>query len=428
LRCLANAILLRRGRSVDALFLTGSSPRRIRQRNEVAALQALCQSGPLTRADLARELRLNRSSSGHIIAALAADGLVREARDGASSIGGGSGKAGRPGIRLELVPDARCFIGVEIGVEHITVVEIDLAANLVLTRVEPFDGPSTSVERAVALAVGLALDVVPEASLARCEGFGVSTPAQMDSLGFVRIAPLLGWQDVHLTDLVRSALPLRAPVVAENDANAFAFGASYRRSGLRSGVTLCLVMESGVGGGVVIEGKLFRGAHGVAGEIGHLLVSDAFGPRRNLEQVIGLGTVMDRYREIASKPPVLANLLVDVRSGFAPAVAIAEQWGKSLAYGLVQACRVIDPDQIVLGGSLAALYAPIADRVMEDIRLIQEASFPLPSIIVDLDAGAGPAFGAACLLHQRYLSLESQRLIDAPTRDETAIERPAPCP
>lgn len=412
---------------MDAPFLTGSSPRRIRQRNEVAALQALYQSGPLTRADLARELRLNRSSSGHIIAALAAGGLVREVRRGSSN-DGGHAKAGRPGIRLELVPDARCFIGVEIGVEHITVVEIDLAANLVLTRVEPFDGPSTSVERAVALAVGLALDIVPKANLARCEGFGVSTPAQMDSLGFVRIAPLLGWRDVHLADLVRAALPLRAPVVAENDANAFAFGATYPRSGLHSGVTLCLVMESGVGGGVVIDGKLFRGAHGVAGEIGHLLVSDAFESRRNLEQTIGLGTVMDRYREVASKPPVLANLLADVESGFAPAVAIAKEWGKSLAYGLVQACRVIDADRIVLGGSLAALYAPIADGVMEDIRLIQEPSFPLPSIIVDLDAGAGPAFGAACLLHQRYLSLESQRLIDAPTADETVIERSAPCP
>lgn len=397
-------------RLVDAPFQTASSPRRIRQRNEVAALQALYRSGPSTRAELARELRLNRSSSGHIIAALTADGLVREVL-GAASAEGGYPRAGRPGIRLELVPEARSFIGVEIGVEHITVVEIDLAAHVVRSRVVPFDGPSASVEKAVARALRLAHQVVPRASFSRCEGFGVSAPAQMDSFGFVRTAPLLGWRDVHLADLVRKALPARIPVLAENDANAFAFGATYRHSALRAGVTLYLVIESGLGGGLVIDGKLFRGAHGVAGEIGHLLLSDGE-ESRNLEQVLGLGAVMDRYSAFA-KIPTAASLLADVEGGRPEAVAIAEDWARSLAYGLIQACRIVDADRIVLSGSLAALYPPVAGRVAETMQAMQEASFPNPSIIVDLDAGAGPAFGAACLLHQRDLSLESQRLIGA---------------
>ncbi|OWK21755.1 hypothetical protein AJ88_11475 [Mesorhizobium amorphae CCBAU 01583] len=95
----------------------------------------------------------------------------------------------------------------------------------------------------------------------------------MDKHGLVRLAPLLGWRNVHLAELVRDVLPLRVPVLAENDANAFAIGATYGRSEAHSGVTLFLVMESGVGGGIIIDGNLFRGANGLAGEIGHLIIA-----------------------------------------------------------------------------------------------------------------------------------------------------------
>jgi hypothetical protein len=127
--------------------LITSSPRGIRQRNEVAALRALHQFGRLSRADLARKLGLNRSSSGHIIAGLTIDGLVREVSE-ALSIRPNT-HAGRPGIMLELVPEAVFFIGVEIGVEHISTVEIDLATSITSTRTEPFEGASTDVGAAV---------------------------------------------------------------------------------------------------------------------------------------------------------------------------------------------------------------------------------------------------------------------------------------
>jgi predicted NBD/HSP70 family sugar kinase len=94
-------------------------------------------------------------------------------------------------------------------------------------------------------------------------------------------------------------------------------------------------------------------------------------------------------------------------------VGIANEWADTLAYGLVQACRVIDADRVVLGGSLAALYPLVKEQVMQTMLSLQNASFPLPDIAVTDLEGSGPAFGAACILHQRYLSLESQRLSDA---------------
>ncbi|MDX3924318.1 MAG: ROK family transcriptional regulator [Shinella sp.] len=390
------------------LALIASSPRRIRQSNEIAALQALHRSGRLSRADLARMLNLNRSSSGHIIAELTSAGLVREVAEERPERPS-YGRAGRPGVMLELVPDAVFFIGVEIGVEHIATVQIDLQANIVSTSSEAFKGPSVSVEAAVERAIELALKPIPREALGRCEGFGISTPSQMDRNGNVHFAPLLGWRNVNLVELTRPRLPVRVPVLAENDANAFAIGATYGNGDVQPGVTLFIVLESGVGGGIVVDGNLFRGANGLAGEIGHLHMTGEPGRGRNLEQLIGLENILAEYRKVSNHDdPRLEQFLSDVRDRAPSAVAIAEEWAKSLAYALVQICRIIDADRIVLGGSVAALYPLVAARVAAHIQTAQESSFPVPTIALN-ETASGSAFGAACMLHQRYLSLESNR-------------------
>jgi predicted NBD/HSP70 family sugar kinase len=397
--------------TVNVSALTASSPRRVRQSNEIAALRALHQFGRLSRADLARKLGLNRSSSGHIIAGLTSSGLVREVVEERPERRSYA-RAGRPGILLQLVPQAVFFLGVEIGVEHISTVEIDLEANIVTTNTEPLDGPTAGVEVAIDRAVQLAFGAIPEANWNRCEGVGVSIPAQMDRNGFVRLAPLLGWQDLPLAELVRNALPVQVPVLAENDANAFAIGATYGRNAGRAGVTLFLVMESGVGGGIVADGVLFRGANGLAGEIGHLRMGVGDPPER-LEQVVGLECIMTAYRKVSGRvQPTFGDFVADVQDRVPTAVSIADEWAKALAFALSQAFRIIDPDRVVLGGSVAALYPLVATRVAYHLHDMQEASFSVPAILVNDDAVLGSAFGAACMMHQRFLSLESARFLD----------------
>jgi predicted NBD/HSP70 family sugar kinase len=395
---------------VNEFALISSSPRRIRQTNGVAALQALYRYGCLSRAQLARKMGLNRSSSGHIIAELTASGLVREIEEGKARRSGPAG-AGRPGILLELVPDAACFLGAEIGVEHITTVLIDLTATILRCHVEPFDGPSIAVADAIACAVEQAFGDLTKEMVDRCEGFGLSAPAQMDAQGQISVAPLLGWKDVNFAQLARAALPIDVPIMVENDANAFAIGEGYKRSEGRSGVTLFLVIESGVGGGIVIDGKLFRGGHGLAGEIGHILVTEGGG--QELEQVIGLEPLLAQYRQaLARQDAGLADFLADVRDRVPHAVSIAEEWARLLAFALVQACRLIDPDRIVLGGSVAALYPMVAGRVAAYVQAGQAPTFPLPEIVLDESAESGSAFGAACMLHQRFLSLANERFAE----------------
>nr|WP_279479406.1 ROK family transcriptional regulator [Aureimonas sp. SK2] len=376
----------------------------------MAALRALHRFGRLSRADLARVLGLNRSSSGHIVTALIAEGLVREVddkTDGPSR--GGRIRAGRPGILLELRPDAVVFAGVEIGVEHISFVAIDLSATVIARRLQPFAASDAGLDAAFEAAARLATEVLPAEGWTRCEGFGIAIPAQMERGGRVRVAPLLGWRDVHPAAMMRAHLPAEVPLVAENDANAFAIGDAYGRDAARPGVTLALVLESGVGGGILVDGALFRGGHGLAGEIGHLLLPQPDGALLRLEELVGLEGVLSAYR--ASLPDGEATLeafLGEVKDRAPGAVAIAEGWARSLAFGLAQACRLVDPDQIVLGGSLAALYPLVGARVAAHWARIQDAGFPLPGIVVNADPSFGAAFGAACILHQRFLAADAE--------------------
>lgn len=387
-----------------SLASASASSQRIRQTNEIAVLRALRALGPLSRAELARVLRMNRSSSGHIVAGLLASGLVRErmAADAPEPA-----RVGRPGIRLELVPEAVFFLGIEIGVEHVTVVVIDLEAAVVTHHVDPFDGPGLSASEALERAVDLGLRILGPERRGRCEGVGVSLPAQMEPDGFVRVAPLLGWSGVDVPARLRAVLPAGLPVLVENDGNAFAIGATYGHAEPRPGVTLFVVLETGVGAGIAIDGTLLRGAHGLAGEIGHLLVPDGQGGLRALEAIIGLEGLLAAYAaETGAGPqPVLADFLQRVRDREPAAVTVAEHWSRTLALALVQVCRVIDPAHVVLGGSLAPLYPLVSARVTAHLRETQEASFPVPVIVTD-DSEWGSAFGAACLLHQRFLSPE----------------------
>lgn len=387
---------------------SSSLPRFIRHNNMVAALQALFDHGKLSRADLARHLGLNRSSSGNIIAELLATSLVQEVPlldAGSSDAPRG---AGRPGIALELKPEAACFIGAEIGVEHITTLRMDLRGHVSDCRIEPFDGRSVPAHLAVERAITQAFSGMPDETRELVEGFGLAVPAQIDEAGFVQIAPLLGWTSEDLQHLVRKAIPEDLPVVIENDANAFAFGESYRNPESKTGVTLFLVLESGVGGGIIIDGKLFRGGHGLAGEIGHVHVRDG----TELEEVLGRAHLERRYRKAAKRPAATIDDFLDaVRRREDDATEIADEWAEDLARAIVAACRLLDPNRVVLGGRLSALYPMVAARVARHIGELQAATFPIPDIVVHRAAESGAAFGAACMLHRRFLSLENQALI-----------------
>ncbi|WP_192248636.1 ROK family transcriptional regulator [Mesorhizobium silamurunense] len=395
-----------------------SSPRRIRQSNAVATLNALHRFGPLSRAELARHMGVNRSSAGNIVLELVEVGLVREVPETNLTNSAGQPRAGRPGILVEIVPEAVFFIGVEIGVEHMTCVEIDLAGKIIHSATNRFDGHNSDPQDAVRVAINRAFAEIGKDRLVRCQGLGITVPGQMDQNGFIHVAPILGWRNLDLTALTRSLLPAEIPVCAENDGNAFGIGITYSQPEAASGVTFFMVIETGVGGGIVIDGKLFRGGNGLAGEVGHLKTRNP--TYRNLEQAFGRDRILSSYRQF-NPDADLDAFLRNVRDRVPQAVQLAEEWATLFAFAVVQISRLIDPNRIVLGGSVAELYPLAAARVDAHIRSLQAETFPIPEIVFNESAAYGSAFGAACIMHQRFMSLDNQMFSrDAVSGSETS--------
>lgn len=397
-----------------------ATPQSVRYLNEITALNALFRSGGMSRADLARLLGLNRSTTGNIIAALIADGLAIERPDEARA--DGPARSGRPGIRIELLADGAIFLGAEIGVDRLAVAAVDIAAQPMRCDVIRFHTARQTPEAVSDLIVGMIAGVVsslPDAG--RVRGLCLALPALVRDGRLVN-APMLGWHHhVPIDDLVAERLARQLPglpiaVEVENDANAFAIAETYRDAAEPSRTVAALLIESGAGGGIVIGGRLFRGATGLAGAFGHLTVAGegtAAGRLRGgpLESQIGKEALLARYRASgATATAGLPDFLAALAAGEAAAIRTASEWGRSLAIGLVQITSVLNPDLIVLGGALAPVFRAVSDEVEAAMRLGLPEGFTQPRVALSSLGPEAAAIGGALIVHQHMFSIDERAI------------------
>jgi glucokinase len=263
--------------------------------------------------------------------------------------------------------------------------------------------------------VAMAGHLDPSASVA----LGLALPGLVDASGTLRSAPNLDAPDVGFDLKLELAEPLlgsfghRAaalPVALENDATAAAFAEARLGAGKGHDDVLVVSIGTGIGAGLVVGGKVVRGAHGYAGEIGHAIV-DRNGPlcscgRHGCWEQVASGSALARLGEasaIAGLPadrPVRGEDVVDAaRRNDPAALAVLDEFAISVAIGLVNACEILDPSVIVLGGGLVTA----SDVVLEPIRhaFVQQARPAQAHLKRDLLAASlGPnaaAIGVALL-------------------------------
>lgn len=225
--------------------------------------------------------------------------------------------------------------------------------------------PADAPERVVAAIADVARELI-EAHGASAVGVGAA--GMIDRSGVVRFSPNVAWRETPLRRDVADAVGV--PVIVENDANAAAWGEF--RFGAGSGATdmLLVTVGTGIGGGIVIGGELFRGAHGFAAEIGHVVVEPngplcGCGNRGCWEQVASGRAIDRRARTAASDDP--GSLMVELaggdpgavlgghvseaaRQGDAAAVRVLSEIGERLGVGIAGLVNVLDPDVVVVGG------------------------------------------------------------------------------
>lgn len=354
----------------------------MRRFNRAVVLDVLRRHVSLSRAELAAHTGLNRSTISAIINGLLADGLVQETALQ-------SDRVGRPGMLLELNPAGGFAVGVELGVDFISLIVTDFIANVLWRQrvdVDPAEEQTPRIARAfsltqTALAAGQTHGLRPL-------GIGLGVPGLVDlHQGVLRLAPNLGWKDVPLRQMWTQQFNL--PVFVENEANASALGEYY--FGVAREVNNMVYLSAGVGlgGGVLIGGKLFRGSHGYAAELGHMVIDPngglcACGRRGCLETLVSPRAVIRRVREMVSAGAAntrltapgldLARLTFDqvleaAHQGDPVAVAALQTGGTYLGIGIANLINIFDPQLVVLGGSLnraSAILLPAVEQVLND--------------------------------------------------------------
>jgi predicted NBD/HSP70 family sugar kinase len=232
-----------------------------RRHHRSLLLQQLLREGPASRADLARTSGLTRVTVSDLVGELVTDGLVEE-------LGAPAGtRVGKPPTLVGLAPDSSHIIGIDLSVAgRMTGAVLNLTGQVRARHEVALDGATG--DDAVALVHRLAHELIAKTDRPVL-GVGVGSPGVVDAEGVVIDAPNLAWRDTPLAAGLAQDLGL--PVFVANDANTAALGEhTFGEAG--EGGLMVLLIGTGVGAGLVLEGSLLHGHRGAAGEIGHIVV------------------------------------------------------------------------------------------------------------------------------------------------------------
>ncbi|MBD3236285.1 MAG: ROK family protein [Candidatus Eisenbacteria bacterium] len=395
-----------------------------------AILRLIWQRKRMSRADIVREEGLSRSTVSEVVAELLPTGLITE-------VGTGQSSGGRRPIILEFRDDAAVILGIEMGAAHVGVALTDLRGRVLSWRTRSH-GVRSDPSGARKLIGELSELCLADASGGRpLVGIGIAVPSPVDPSkpdGGLSQVVLPAWQGrLGLGEL---GTRLRAPLMVDNDANLGALAEHWWGAGREVDNLAYIKLATGVGCGFVIGGEIYRGATGVAGEIGHLAVAPQGKPclcglRGCLVTIVSTRAVAERVKELLAggAASVLAGGSVTMEEfktaaleGDALASQVVTEAAEVLGVAVAGLLNLMNPAMVVLGGDLAGLgellLAPIRETVRKRTLVSQVTAARL--IVSEL----GPqsiAVGAATLVLKELLA--DCRLLTARPGPSGAVAR-----
>jgi predicted NBD/HSP70 family sugar kinase/biotin operon repressor len=379
------------------------APPSLRESNRLRVIQTLQILGVTSRADVARRTGLSRSTVSTIVAALQAEGIVvdRDA-DGRASAGGG-----RPPAPISLYPAAGLALGVDFGKRHLAVALADLSHELLAEerREMPDDYDATTGMARAAELVELVLDAAG-ADRERVLGVGMGLPGPVHRSGVVGSSAILpGWAGTHAAERMSDLIGL--PVWLRNDANLGALAEATWGAGRGSSAVVYLKLATGIGAGIVVDGRLFGGAGGTAGEIGHTSLDETgdicrCGSRGCLETYASgaaIAGLLSRSLGEPLGPDDVMQRAVDGDPGCRRALADA---GRHIGAAVADLCNLINPERIIVGGSMAVAGDVLLDPLREAVglRAIPSAAEDVEIVLGELGERAELLGAVALVLHE----------------------------
>ncbi|HEY8285495.1 MAG TPA: ROK family transcriptional regulator [Chloroflexota bacterium] len=345
---------------------TGSK-RLLRDLNRSIVLNLIAAHGPISRTDVAREGGLPAATVTHIVGDFVRAGLVTETQSEESS-------GGRRPVHLTINPAAGHVAGVKLREDGMTVVLCDLACTVVHSREEPLPG-GVEPDQAVAL-IAQAIDrCIEQARVSRVGilGIGVGISGLVDSSrGVCHYSAILGWKDFEIGPALEFVLGLQVRV--DNDVNTLAVAERHFGAGRDVADFLLVTVGRGIGLGVVVGGEIYRGAHGGAGEFGHMTVdTSADAPLCNCGKRGCLEAVASDYgilRAAIGEDPghqvetAMSALVARARADDARIRGIFARAGTALGVALANLVNIFDPALLLIGGE--GLRA--GDLIIEPMR------------------------------------------------------------
>ncbi|MBX7445941.1 MULTISPECIES: ROK family transcriptional regulator [unclassified Arthrobacter] len=323
----------------------------LRHINQARVLDALWKHGPRSRVGLTELLGLQRSTITVITGALIEEGLVREVDSGGSSQKG----AGRPRVTLQLCADGAYFAGLDLGNEMSTAIVVDLSGSEVGRASAPTDrSDPAAAERTLLELLESVLSEHPFVR-PRLQGIGITVPGTVVE-GKIDRAPILGWRHVTFGDHVARETGL--PVFIDNDANAAAISESQFGVGRDSSDLLYILLDTGVGSGLVLDRRIYRGSLGQVGEAGHIRIPHPGSQVQDwptVEDVIGISGLRESYAANGGSAADFDGFLDELHSRSEPAVRAADDWQKYLAWFTSTLVWMLSPQLVVFGGRSSAI-------------------------------------------------------------------------
>lgn len=362
--------------------------------------------GSATRTGLAQQTGLSRATVSNAIGRLMADGLVYEVVPEAGP-GAGSGR-GRPATVVRLTAPSGVVVGLDFGHSHLRAAVGDLAGQVLAEdhRELQVDNSPDDAIAAAASDFRQLLDSI-ESTAADVIGvvMGLPSPVDRSSGRIVSNNILPGWVD--RAPAVELQQRIHLPVVLDNDANLAALG--EMTYGAATGIRNLVYVKAstGIGAGLIFDGRLYRGNTGTAGELGHVQINPdgaicRCGNRGCLETLVSIPHVLATLQPMYHEPLTIADVLRLVAAGDVSARRVVTDAGRVIGRALADLCNVLNPGALVVGGELSAAGEPFTAGIREAIdRHTQPVIARAVSIRTGALADRAEVLGAIALAIQR---------------------------
>jgi predicted NBD/HSP70 family sugar kinase len=416
------------------LLAARGNPRRMTDQRAISrglVVDALRRLGRGSRQDLVLETGMSRATLVKLLPDLIDSGLVVE------DSGDRTLRAGRTGRRpatLSLDPEAGAIVCVALRGESIEVAIADMAARLLFVERQPADTRSIPTAEAFDWAAARISEAIAASGVdeAKLLAIGLSVPAPIDrrSMAVVATGVMRNWKTADPVGELRARLPL--PILVENDANLAALGELRFGAGRGRDDFIYVLPSAGIGSALVLNGRLYRGATGIAGEIAHTVVDPAgalcsCGNRGCLEVTYDLRAQLALLRPLIGDSIGIEDVVRLVHERDRATMGVIRDAGSAIGRVLAGYCNELNPSAIIFGGEIASVESPLLDGVRQAID-----RFALPAIAdeVELVRGtlgeAAELIGAAAMVIESLDEIPSSRLVALHRgREARTVEAPS---